>query len=110
MISAEQTDLKPEPLYYLRMQDAYDSSFWLDVEVRGSATLKHIDSYLRAIWLECCGHLSQFSIGGWQGIQIGKSRRVDAIFQHEVELTHIYDFGLHRKRALRRLDSAQAHR
>lgn len=91
--SAEQADRKPEPLYHLRMQDAYDGRFWLDVEVRGSATLKHIDSYLRAIWLECCGHLSQFSIGGWRGSEIAKSRRVDAIFEREVELTHIYDFG-----------------
>ncbi len=92
-VSAEQTNRKPEPLYHLRMQDAYDSNFWLDIEVRGSATLKDIDAYLRAIWLECCGHLSQFSIGGWQGREIAKSRRIDAVFQREVELTHIYDFG-----------------
>ena len=90
---AEQTKRKPETLYHLRVQDAYNSNFWLDVEVRGSATLKDIDAYLRAIWLECCGHLSQFSVGGWQGTEIAKSRRVDAIFQRAVELTHIYDFG-----------------
>ena len=93
MVGAAQTGRKAEPLYYLRMQDAYDSQFWLDLEVRGSASLKDIDAYLRAIWLECCGHLSQFSIGGWQGQEIAKSRRVDAIFQRDVELTHIYDFG-----------------
>jgi hypothetical protein len=91
--SADQTKRKPETLYHLRMQDAYAGSFWLELEVRGSATLNDIDSYLRAIWLECCGHLSQFSIGGWRGQEIGKSRRVDAIFQRDIELTHIYDFG-----------------
>lgn len=91
--SAAQTKRKPEPLYHLRAQDAYSSNFWLDLEIRGSATLKDIDAYLRAIWLECCGHLSQFSIGGWSGQEIAKSRRVDAIFQPGVELTHIYDFG-----------------
>jgi hypothetical protein len=91
--SAGQTNRKPETLYHLRMQDAYDSNFWLDLEVRGSATLKDIDTYLRAIWLECCGHLSQFSVGGWRGPEIAKSRRVDAIFQRDIELTHIYDFG-----------------
>ncbi|HWQ14117.1 MAG TPA: hypothetical protein VNL77_15065, partial [Roseiflexaceae bacterium] len=83
----------PETLYHLRMQDAYNSGFWLDLEVRGSATLKAIDDYLRAIWLECCGHLSQFSVGGWGGREIGKQRRVDAVLQPGVELTHIYDFG-----------------
>jgi hypothetical protein len=93
LVSAEQTNRKPELLYHLRTQDAYDSHFWLDLEMRGSATLKDIDAYLRAIWLECCGHLSQFSIGGWQGSELAKSRRVDAVFGPEVELTHIYDFG-----------------
>jgi hypothetical protein len=89
----EQINRKPETLYYLRMYDVYNRDFWLDLEVRGSATLKDIDTYLRAIWLECCGHLSQFSIGGWGGQEIAKSRRVDAVFRPDVELTHIYDFG-----------------
>jgi hypothetical protein len=93
MAGAEQTRRATETLYHLRMQDAYNSAFWLDLEVRGSAKLKDIDAYLRAIWLECCGHLSQFSIGGWQGREIAKQRQVDAVFQRDVELTHIYDFG-----------------
>ncbi len=76
------------------MQAAHDHNLWLDIEIRGSATLKDIDAYLRAIWLECCGHLSQFSIGGWQGNAIATSRRVAAIWKSEdVEVTHIYDFG-----------------
>lgn len=91
--AAEQSKRKSEPLYHLRMQDAYSGDFWLDAEVRGSATLKDIDSYLRAIWLECCGHLSRFSVGGWGGVELAKSRRVDAAFRGDVELTHIYDFG-----------------
>ena len=61
--------------------------------MRGSATLKDLDSYLRAIWLECCGHLSRFSLGGWQGNEVSKNRRADEIFEPGVELTHIYDFG-----------------
>ena len=93
MAGTEQTKIQPEMLYHLRIQDAYNSAFWLDVEVRGSAKLNDIDAYLRAIWLECCGHLSQFSVGGWRGQEISKQRRVDAIFQRDVELTHIYDFG-----------------
>jgi hypothetical protein len=91
--AAEQSKRKPETLYHLRMQDAYGSDFWLDLEVRGSAKLKDIDTYLRAIWLECCGHLSQFSVGGWRGSEIAKSRSIDAVFQGDLELTHIYDFG-----------------
>lgn len=80
-------------LYHLRAEDAWSSDFWLDLEVRGSATLKQLDRYLRAIWLECCNHLSMFSIGGWGGEEIPMKRRVDKVFEPGVELTHIYDFG-----------------
>src|SRR5262249_38852933 len=80
-------------LYYLRVQDAYNNEFWLDLEMRGSATLKQLDTYLRAIWLECCGHLSRFSVGGGWGREVGKNRRAQDIFSQGIELTHIYDFG-----------------
>lgn len=56
--AAAQGGAKPDTLYHLRAQDAHDKRFWLDLEVRGSAKLQALDSYLRAIWLECCGHLS----------------------------------------------------
>lgn len=80
-------------LYHLRVQDARRREFWLDLEMRGSSTLKDLDFYLRAIWLECCGHLSQFSFGGWAGTKIGKNQGIGAVFDHGDELTHIYDFG-----------------
>src|SRR5579884_3884281 len=76
---AEQGKGQTEKLYHLRAQDAYDPQFWLDLEVRGSATLKALDDYLRAIWLECCGHLSQFSIGGWSGEEISMRRRIESV-------------------------------
>jgi hypothetical protein len=82
-----------QPLYYLRAQDAYDSNFWLDLEVRGSASLKDIDTYLRAIWLECCGHLSEFSLKGWGSTKVAKTRRVGDVFRQNPAITHIYDFG-----------------
>lgn len=82
-----------ETLYHLRVQDASRSQFWLDLEMRGSAKLTSLDSYLRAIWLECCGHLSEFTIGGWTGQEIAKGRRADQVFGSGVQLTHLYDFG-----------------
>ena len=90
---AERKGGEDETLYHLRVQDAYRSGFWLDLEMRGSATLKDLDNYLRAIWLECCGHLSRFSAGGWGSGEIPKKTRVDKAFGPGVELNHIYDFG-----------------
>lgn len=83
----------PQSLYHLRVQDAWGGDFWLHLEMQGRATLKDLDHYLRAIWLECCGHLSQFSIGGWAGDEISMSRRIAQVFAPGVELEHIYDFG-----------------
>ena len=90
---AEEKKGASEMLFHLRVQDAWRGEFWLDLEMRGSATLKALDDYLRAIWLECCDHLSQFSIGAWRGAEISKKRRVDEVFKEGIELTHIYDFG-----------------
>jgi hypothetical protein len=91
-----EVDQKPgekQRLYHLRVQDAWSGDFWLDLEMNGAATLKDLDYYLRAIWLECCGHLSRFSIGGWASDEIAKKKQADQMFRPGVELTHIYDFG-----------------
>jgi len=80
-------------IYHLVIQDAWQKDFWLHLEIKSSARLGDLDHYLRAIWLECCGHLSQFSIGGWQGEEIPMNTPVNQIFEKGIELTHIYDFG-----------------
>lgn len=90
---AEQGPGTPDVLFHLHVKDAYRSEYWLDLEIAGTRTLNDIDKYLRAIWLECCGHLSQFTRGGWQGRQVAKARRVVEVFAPGIELTHIYDFG-----------------
>jgi hypothetical protein len=90
---AERRKARREKLYHLRVQDAWGGDFWLELEMRGTATLKDLDHYLRAIWLECCGHMSRFSIGGWKGAEIAKSKRVEEVFRRGITLTHIYDFG-----------------
>lgn len=64
---ANQGSGKEQMLYHLQVQDAWWVDLWLHLEMKGSATLADLDHYLRAIWLECCGHLSQFSVGGWGG-------------------------------------------
>lgn len=91
--AARQSAGAEEALLYLRVQDAYAKEFWLDIEMRGSATLKKLDLYLRAIWLECCGHLSNFSSDGWGTTEFGMSQRALKVFAAQPSLLHIYDFG-----------------
>lgn len=81
-----------ETLLHLQVQSR-GGDFWLHLEMRGTATLRKLDEYLRAIWLECCGHLSEFSRGGWGGQKVGMTRRAQDAFGPGIELTHVYDFG-----------------
>ena len=80
-------------LFHLRAQADGLPEFWLDLELRGDATLKDLDHYLRKIWLECCGHMSEFSFGAWTGKKVAMTRRIKDVFMPGTELTHVYDFG-----------------
>jgi hypothetical protein len=84
---------KEQTLYHLTVWDAWKNQFWLHLEIPSSAELIVLDDYLRTIWLECCGHLSQFSVGGWSGEELPMNSRLDQIFVPNLVLTHIYDFG-----------------
>jgi hypothetical protein len=81
-----------ETLYHLWVQDVNRQEFWLDLEIGGSKTLQDLDKYLRTIWLECCGHLSQFSTGSDLERQLGMRRKISEAFPFgKGELIHIYD-------------------
>ncbi|MCH8960855.1 MAG: hypothetical protein IH820_05895 [Bacteroidetes bacterium] len=84
---------REETLYHLQVQDAWGGDYWLHLEMAGSTTLEDLDYYLRAIWLECCGHLSRFSIGGRRGREIPMSTTLSRFFEPGLELLHIYDYG-----------------
>ncbi|MFN3742759.1 MAG: hypothetical protein ACK4VW_08830 [Anaerolineales bacterium] len=58
----EEASEKVVRLFHLRAEGAYAPIYWLDFEILATATLLDLDDFLRAIWLECCGHLSAFTI------------------------------------------------
>jgi hypothetical protein len=91
--AAEEKKGSSESLYHLRVQDAYCREFWLDLEIRGSKTLQDLDHYLREIWLECCGHMSDFFLGGAFETEVSMRRKVSQVFLPGGKLTHVYDFG-----------------
>ncbi len=96
-----------ETLYHLRVQAIGLEEFWLDLEMCASATLKNLDDYLKAIWLECCGHMSQFSVAGRGGGKISFSRRAAEVFEQGAPLTHIYDFGTSSETMITALEARQ---
>ena len=48
--------------FHLIVEGRHAPEYWLHLDVRADATLKDLDGFLRGIWLECCGHLSAFTI------------------------------------------------
>jgi hypothetical protein len=54
---------KTTPFFQLAIEGADNPEYWMHLEIPATHTLADLDEYLRDVWLECCGHLSQFIIG-----------------------------------------------
>jgi hypothetical protein len=50
-------------LFHIMIHGLWLPMYWLHIEMPASARLADLDTFLRDIWLECCGHLSAFRIG-----------------------------------------------
>jgi len=78
-----------QPCLLLKIEGAHCKDYWLFIDVPVDKTLSSVDTFLRKIWLECCGHQSAFR--GPYG-QVGKSRKLGE-FSIGEKLIHDYDFG-----------------
>jgi len=89
---------KKDKIFLIRASAA---PFWLYFGVNASSTLENVDSFLRRIWLECCGHLSGFNINSVRyesSPQFGdgdKSMNIalKKILNSGVSFSHEYDYG-----------------
>lgn len=103
VVSAKTSDKKKQKIkiFHLLVEGRRQPEYWLHLEVPANATLKDLDEFLRDIWLECCGHLSAFTIDGMtyasepskeyddksMNVKIGNLLSSGEKFYHE------YDFG-----------------
>ena len=81
--------------------EGFPKAYWLHLAMPSKAPLSMLDIFLRNIWLECCGHMSAFTIGGRRysghpmedmeerstAITAGKVFEVGTTFDYE------YDYG-----------------
>ncbi len=78
--------------------------YWMHLEVAAGTTLATLDRFLRATWLECCGHLSAFEIedvrysvdaGMHEWDTGGKSMQVclEQVLNPGQTCSYEYDFG-----------------
>jgi len=96
----------PDPLLLLRVEARGLPTFWLDVAVKREGKLKDVDQFLRRIWLECCGHLSEFSTGKHQ--KVSMNAKVSEILGLGDRLGYVYDFGSSTELVLRLLGGVNA--
>lgn len=76
----------------IRVQATGAPMYWLDCAVRVDANLKHLDTLLRRTWLECCGHMSEFSAGSRRSIGMSVSIEKGLALAGN-RLSYEYDFG-----------------
>ena len=90
--------------FHVVVEGGYGNIYWLHLAVPKDAPLGRLDKFLRETWLECCGHMSAFTIGGQRyalspasadfdlneesmDVHLEDVVRVGTVFLHE------YDYG-----------------
>jgi hypothetical protein len=57
------SDVKKERIFHILVEGKYLPMYWMHLEMPAKATLLDLDDFLRAVWVECCEHLSAFKVG-----------------------------------------------
>ncbi|MBI4876725.1 MAG: hypothetical protein HY822_18980 [Acidobacteria bacterium] len=91
----------PIPVFHLFVEARYDKAYWMHLAVPMEAHLGIVDAFLRQIWLECCGHLSAFTIQGRRYAsapmadfqESGMGVRLSRLLQPGMVFSYEYDYG-----------------
>lgn len=85
--------------YLLAILGHGTKSFWLLVLARPTIMLSDLDALIRDVWVECCGHLSQFTIHGEhfmndaEECETGMDIPLGRILAPGMTFSYEYDFG-----------------
>lgn len=60
--SCKKRQARTGQLFHIFVEAKHRPQYWLHLETLSSNSLVELDLFLRGLWLECCGHLSQFEI------------------------------------------------
>ena len=96
---------KKYKIYHIKISEY--KWYWLHIEIPASATLYDLDEFLRGIWLECCGHMSGFTIRGvkydderlldefssWDIPSQSMNKRLYSVLKVKDAFSYEYDFG-----------------
>jgi hypothetical protein len=91
----------PIQSFHVFVEGRYDKAYWMHLAVPAEYTLRNLDTFLRRIWLECCGHLSAFTIHGTRYAsnamrdlqESGMGIRLSRVVQPGTPFRYEYDYG-----------------
>src|SRR5690349_5577716 len=90
--------------FQLEVEATYRPAYWLHLEIPAYASLLNLDSFLRYLWLECCGHLSAFELGPFRYASTPdkeydlteknmRGARLEIMMTVGTEFSYEYDYG-----------------
>ncbi len=77
--------------YLLHIHPGFTKDYFLYLLAIQNTKLKELDNFLRAIWLECCGHMSAFFHGRFN--EISKGQSISDLSNISKSVIYHYDFG-----------------
>jgi len=88
-------------MFHLVVEGRYLPDYWMHLEVPATAKLSVLDDFLREIWLECCGHMSAFTVEGKtysvapmaEFDDKSMNVKLEAVIKPGMKFYHEYDFG-----------------
>ncbi len=89
LVQLEKASKLKTPKTYCHIEVEAGEMF-LHLLVKGATKMKVIDNFLRDIWLDCCGHLSDFR---HKNFEPSMNSLVKDIFTAKIKLQHDYDYG-----------------
>ncbi len=113
---------KKGPPVHLLVEGRWLPEYWMHIEMPAGAELYELDDFLRTTWLECCGHMSAFTIGkkrymshevgGWgvwddEEQDEGMDAGLGEVLRPRMKFFHEYDFGTTTELALKVISMAE---
>ena len=113
-------------IFHLVVEGRYLPEYWMHLEAPADATLEDLDQFLRDIWLECCGHMSAFTIektryitgagidvmwvetGFVPGGEVGMDVPLGEVLHPGMRFRYEYDFGTTTELTLRVLSERES--
>jgi len=97
-----------ETTLHLRVAGERRTDYWIHLAVEAETTLATLDGFLRRFWLECCSHMSAFTVGntryerpysddeppiGLRTVRRAMDAPIGSVVDADAEFTYEYDFG-----------------